>query len=119
MTAARSGVPSGTPTSSPDREVRSSSSAGGAFTPEDNDISRSLAKQEDAKLADLKGLQGKAFDKAYAANEVAYHKQVNAGLKDTLIPAAQNAELRSLLQTGLKIFEGHEQHAEMMAKELR
>ncbi|PSC02473.1 hypothetical protein SLNSH_23835 [Alsobacter soli] len=88
-------------------------------TPEDNDISRSLTKQSEAKLAELKGLQGPAFDKAYAASEVAYHKQVNAALKDTLIPAAQNPELKSLLQTGLKIFEGHEQHAEMVAKELK
>jgi hypothetical protein len=28
----------------------------------------------------------------------------------TLIPNATNAELKSLLQTGLKIFQGHEQH---------
>ena len=88
-------------------------------TPEDNDISRSLTKQSEAKLAELKGLQGPAFDKTYAASEVAYHKQVNAALKDTLIPAAQNPELKSLLQTGLKIFEGHEKHAEMVAKELK
>jgi putative membrane protein len=88
-------------------------------TPEDNDTSRTLKKQADAKLAELKGLQGKAFDKAYADNEVAFHKQVNGALQNALIPSAQNAELKGLLQTGLKIFEGHEQHAEMVAKDLK
>jgi plastocyanin len=28
-----------------------------------------------------------------------------------LIPSTSNAELKSLLQTGLKAFQGHEQHA--------
>ena len=37
------------------------------------------------------------------------------GLLTTLIPSAQNAQLKALLQTGLKIFQGHEQHAEMAA----
>jgi len=32
-----------------------------------------------------------------------------------LIPAAQNAELKALLSTGLKIFQGHQAHAEMLA----
>ena len=80
-------------------------------TPEDNDTSRSLTKQAAAKRAELAKLSGKAFDKAYATNEVAYHKSVNGALESLLIPSASNAELKSLLQTGLKIFQGHEQHA--------
>jgi putative membrane protein len=40
-------------------------------------------------------------------------------LSDTLIPDAQNAELKSLLETGLKLFESHLQHAEHLAKELQ
>ncbi len=52
-------------------------------------------------------------------NEVAYHKAVNGALETTLIPIAQNAELKSLLQTGLKIFQGHEKHAEQLATELK
>jgi putative membrane protein len=58
-------------------------------------------------------------DKAYIANEVAYHKTVNGALESLLIPSANNAELKSLLQTGLKIFQGHEQHAEHAAAELK
>jgi putative membrane protein len=88
-------------------------------TPEDNDTSRSLTKQADAKRAELNKLKGRAFDKAYVDNEVAYHKTVDSALESTLIPSANNAELKSLLQTGLKIFQGHEQHAEHVASELK
>ncbi|HEX5211178.1 MAG TPA: DUF4142 domain-containing protein [Pseudolabrys sp.] len=88
-------------------------------TPQDNDTSKALTKQADAKRAELAKLSGKAFDKAYVDNEVAYHKTVNGALENTLIPSASNAELKSLLQTGLKIFQGHQQHAEMVASKLK
>jgi putative membrane protein len=81
-------------------------------TPADNDTSKALLKQADAKHAELAKLSGPAFDKAYIDNEVAYHKTVNGALKATLIPSAANVELKALLETGLKIFEGHQQHAE-------
>jgi putative membrane protein len=87
--------------------------------PEDNDTSKTLTKNADAKRAELAKLSGAAFDKAYVSNEVAYHKAVNSALETTLIPAASNTELKSLLQTGLKIFQGHEQHAEHVAGELK
>src|SRR3569833_2998680 len=80
--------------------------------PEDNDTSKALTKAAAEKRASLAKLSGAAFDKAYVANEIAYHKTVNSALETTLIPSANNAELKSLLQTGLKIFQGHEQHAE-------
>ncbi|WP_314952405.1 DUF4142 domain-containing protein [Bradyrhizobium cosmicum] len=88
-------------------------------TPEDNDTSKALSKQASEKLAELDKLDGAAFDKAYVANEVAYHKAVNTALETQLIPSASNAELKSLLQTGLKIFQGHQQHAEHVAAELK
>ena len=88
-------------------------------TPEDNDTSRALTKQAADKLAELGKLSGAAYDKAYVANEVAYHKAVNGALETLLIPSASNAELKSLLQTGLKIFQGHQQHAEHVAAGLK
>ena len=88
-------------------------------TPEDNSTSRALSKAAAEKRAELSKLDGAAFDKAYMANEVAYHKIVNDALETTLIPSASNPELKSLLQTGLKIFQGHEQHAEKVAAELK
>jgi putative membrane protein len=44
---------------------------------------------------------------------------VDGALETLLIPSASNAELKGLLQTGLKIFQGHEQHAEHVAAELK
>jgi putative membrane protein len=88
-------------------------------TPEDNDTSKALAKQAADKRAELAKLSGKAFDKAYIDNEVAYHKVVNGALENTLIPAASNPELKELLKTGLKIFQGHGQHAEHVAAEFK
>ncbi|HYM72327.1 MAG TPA: DUF4142 domain-containing protein [Stellaceae bacterium] len=88
-------------------------------TPQDNDTSKSLVKQADAERTKLSALNGAAFDKAYAQNEVAYHKTVNGALQNTLIPSASNPELKSLLETGLKMFQGHQQHAEMVAAALK
>jgi len=84
-------------------------------TPEDNATSKALTAQANAKRAELAKLSGAAFDKAYMANEIAYHKTVNGALETTLIPSATNAELKSLLQTGLKLFQGHQMHAEHTA----
>jgi len=88
-------------------------------TPEDNDTSKALSKQAADKSAELGRLSGAAFDKAYVANEVAYHKAVNNALETQLIPSTSNPELKSLLQTGLKIFQGHQQHAEHIAASLK
>ena len=88
-------------------------------SPEDNDTSKALSKQAADKRAELAKLSGKDFDKAYIDNEVAYHKTVNSALQSTLIPDASNGELKDLLTTGLKIFQGHEQHAEHVAAEFK
>ena len=88
-------------------------------TPADNDTSQSLSKAAAAKRAELAKLSGAAFDKAYVENEVAYHKTVNGALETLLIPSTSNAELKSLLQTGLKIFQGHQQHAEHVASMMK
>ena len=87
-------------------------------TPEDNPTSQSLTKQAEATRKKLAGLTGAAFDKAYVDNEVAFHKTVNSALSTTLIPDAQNSELKSLLQNGLKVFEAHLEHAERLAQQL-
>ena len=67
-------------------------------TPEDNDVSRQLKSGADASAATLGGLTGAAFDKAYIEHEVTYHQAVLDALDKTLIPGAQNAELKGLLE---------------------
>jgi putative membrane protein len=88
-------------------------------TPEDNGTSKGLADQAEEKHAELSKLSGAAFDKAYVDNEVAFHKTVDGALETTLIPSASNGELKGLLKTGLKIFEGHLHHAEYLASKLK
>jgi len=88
-------------------------------TPEDNPTSQSLVSAAGKTRDALSKLEGAAFDKAYIESEVAYHQQVNDALEDLLIPSAQNGELKSLLETGLKLFQGHQQHAEHVAAELK
>jgi len=88
-------------------------------TPKDNAVSRQLQANAKKTLASLKGKTGAAFDKAYAKNEVAYHKAVISTVENTLIPQAQNAELKNLLQTVLPVLKTHLQHAEMVEKNLR
>jgi putative membrane protein len=87
--------------------------------PEDNETSRALTKQAEEQLKKMGSLRGAEFDRAYAQSEVAFHQLVNDSLRKTLIPSANNAELKTLLSTGLKIFEGHQQHAEHLAQGLK
>jgi putative membrane protein len=88
-------------------------------TPEANSTSAGLSKQASATLRRLSHLSGRAYDRAYIDNEVAYHKTVNGALESTLIPSARNGELKSLLETGLTLFREHQKHAENLAKGLK
>jgi putative membrane protein len=89
------------------------------MTPEPSDTSRMIYRNATVKQEELYKLSGSAFDKAYAENEVAYHESVNGALESTLIPSAQDGELKSLLETGLKLFREHQKHAEHLVSELK
>ena len=84
-------------------------------TPEDNATSKALSSAAAETHTRLAALEGAAFDDAYVANEVAFHATVNDALRGTLIPAASNAELRALLESGHALFSQHQQHAEHLA----
>ena len=86
--------------------------------PEDNATSQALSKQAAETHDQLDKLSGAEFDKAYVKNEAAFHQTVNGALKTTLIPSADNAELKSLLETGLSLFGEHQAHAEQLAAKL-
>jgi Predicted outer membrane protein len=87
-------------------------------TPEDSDTSKSLKSQSDEELEKLKSLKGKAFNKAYIDNEVAYHKVVINANDNVLIPNAKNADLKSALEGAKPLFQGHLEHAEKVQSEL-
>ncbi|MGI9424062.1 MAG: DUF4142 domain-containing protein [Hyphomicrobiaceae bacterium] len=86
------------------------------ITPKDNDVSRNLVKRSEALIAELRALDGAAFDARYASNELEYHRFVNGAVERIFIPNAKNADLKALLASALKVFKVHEGHAEKMAK---
>ena len=88
-------------------------------TPAPNATSAALSGQAEATMKRLAALDGATFDRAYAANESAFHRTVNGALQQQLIPAADNSELKSLLETGLTLFREHQSHAEHVAAELK
>lgn len=88
-------------------------------TPEDSDVSKSLKKGGDENIAKLTQLKGKAFDKAYVDHEVAYHQAVLDALDKTLIPNAQNAELKETLVKVRPAFVGHLEHAKHIQSSLK
>lgn len=84
------------------------------LTPESNATSVSLQQGGEQNLATLRGLSGKAFDKAYIGHEVAYHQAVLDALDKVLIPSAQNSQLKALLVKVRPAFVDHLKHAEMI-----
>jgi putative membrane protein len=82
-----------------------------AVTPEDNDVSRSLKTGADANIANLQSLSGAAFDKAYIDHEATYHQAVLDAIDKTLVPSAQNGELKALLEKVRPAIAAHLDHA--------
>ena len=87
--------------------------------PEDSDISKSLKQGGEDNLKKLKGLKGKDFDKAYIDNEVTYHQAVIDALDKTLIPSAQNAELKDTLVKVRPAFVAHLEHAKSIQQSMK
>ena len=87
-------------------------------TPEDSDTSKSLKQGGEQNMAALKKLSGPAFDKAYIDHEVAYHQAVLDAVDKTLIPSAQNAELKALLVKVRPAFVAHLDHAKQVQASL-
>ena len=82
--------------------------------PEPSDASKSLKKDASQVSARLKKEKGASFDKDYIDTEVKYHEAVIDTVKNVLVPAAQNADLKRLLETAVPTLEGHLQHAKMV-----
>lgn len=65
--------------------------------PRDSDKSRQIRKDTEEAMTRLQKLKGKEFDEAYIAKQVEMHDQALSDLENTLIPAASNSELKSML----------------------
>lgn len=87
-------------------------------TPQNNPTSQSLQKGGDDNMAALTQLSGSVFDRAYVDHEVAYHQAVLDAVDATLIPSAQNAELKALLVKVRPAFVSHLEHAKSLQAKL-
>lgn len=87
-------------------------------TPADSYTSKSLKSGASQNIANLKGLKGAAFDKAYVDHEVVYHQAVLDAVDKVLIPSAKNAELKDLLVKVRPAFVAHLDHAKMIQSSL-
>jgi len=86
--------------------------------PEDSDTSKALKAGAADNIKNLKGLKGAAFDKAYVDHEVVYHQAVLDAIDKTLIPSAQNAELKGLIVKVRPAIAAHLDHAKMVQGDL-
>jgi putative membrane protein len=87
-------------------------------TPAENDVSRQLQQGAVSARSQLEGLSGAAFDRAYMAREVEYHQAVLDALDNVLIPGAQNAQLKELLQQVRPAIDAHLQRARQLQSTL-
>ncbi|QEC54330.1 DUF4142 domain-containing protein [Anseongella ginsenosidimutans] len=85
-------------------------------TPKNNAVSKQLLEGAGKKQKELRALSGKAFDKVYIDNEVAYHKAVIGAVETLLIPETENSELKDLLKNVLPALKAHLDHAKMVQK---
>jgi len=88
------------------------------LTPEESEISRSIAQGGEDNLATLSSMKGKQFDRAYAEHVVAYHQQILGTIDERLLPAAKNANLKSLLQSVRAVVAEHLDHAQTLMESL-
>ena len=71
-----------------------------------------LAKAHVAAMRSLRGLKGRAFDRAYLKHEVDYHNAVIDAITHTLLPAIQNAQLKDLVTKVAPAFVAHRDRAQ-------
>lgn len=73
-----------------------------------------MAADHAAAMRKLRALRGPAFDRAFLAHEVAYHKAVIDAVTTTLLPALQNAEVKKLVTDVAPAFQAHMMQAQSM-----
>jgi putative membrane protein len=76
-------------------------------TPASNPTSQQMMSDHEAAKQQLQAQSGADFDRAYMAHEVDMHQKVLDALDQTLIPNAQNAELKSVLTQARAKVEAH------------
>lgn len=89
------------------------------LTPEENPTSQQLTAGGQQNVTALNGMTGAAFDRAYIDHEVEYHQTVLDAIDKTLIPNAQNADLKKLLTDTRPAVAAHLQMAKDIQTQLQ
>jgi putative membrane protein len=69
------------------------------ITATDNDVSRNLVSNSQQTITAVSSYNGSEFDRQYIQSQVDVHQWLLNTLDQTLIPSAQNRDLRTFLQT--------------------
>ena len=87
-------------------------------TPEENPASREQTESGAQVRQTLQGKSGAEFDRAYIASEVTYHESLLGAIDKVLLPSAQNAELKGLLEQTRPAVVAHLKHAQELRASL-
>ncbi len=88
------------------------------LAPEMNDMTSQMQADSVTTIARLQGLTGDDFDRFYVNSQVQAHQKVLDDLDQKLIPGADNAQLKSVLESARPMVAEHLSHAEALAKKL-
>ena len=78
-----------------------------------------LARAHVVAMKKLRGLRGRAFDRAFLQHEVDFHNAVIDAVTKTLLPAIQNAQLKDLVTKVAPAFVAHRDKAQSLLNGLK
>ncbi|HEV7838833.1 MAG TPA: DUF4142 domain-containing protein [Gemmatimonadaceae bacterium] len=78
-----------------------------------------LARAHVAAVRKLRGLHGRAFDRAFLQHEVDFHNAVIDAVTKTLLPAIQNAQVKDLVTKVAPAFVAHRDKAQSLLNTLK
>ena len=84
----------------------------------DSDASRELKKNADAAIDNLKNAKDADFDKSYIDGQVMMHQELLTSLDTSLIPNAQNADVKAYLTDTRAAVESHLKEAQAIQASL-
>ena len=100
-------------------EVKTGQLAAGPVPPRDNSLSQLIDQQVNAAIERLNGLSGPDFDQQYVHGQVQMHEQVLQLIDGQLLPAAQTAEVKQVVDGMRQAVAQHLQRAQQLEAELR
>jgi putative membrane protein len=84
----------------------------------DSEASKTLKRNSDNMINNLKNAKSAVFDRTYIDGQVTMHQELLTALDNTLIPKAQNPDLKSFLQDKRGTVESHLNEAKDLQSKL-